>query len=103
MDEHIQQFFTYLEDGKPTVFVFQEMVKGRSRELKQLLKMTDEMKHKLIEKNLAVYPSISRAARALSKMIGYYENKHRFNDRRSNTLDMKITIILGTSCFRHEP
>jgi len=75
MDEHIQQFFTYLEDGKPTVFIFQEMVKGRGRELKHLLKLTDEMKQKLIENKLAVYPSISRAARALSKMIGYYEKR----------------------------
>lgn len=75
MDEHIQQFFVYLMEGKPTVFVFQEMVKGGSKELRQLQKMTADMKQKLIENNLAVYPTISRAARALSKMIGYYENK----------------------------
>ncbi|MBN1662135.1 MAG: CoA-binding protein [Deltaproteobacteria bacterium] len=75
MDEHVEQFFTYLEDGKPTVFVFQEMVKGRTRELKQLLKLTADMKQKLIDNRFAVYPTISRAARALSKMIGYYESR----------------------------
>lgn len=75
MDEHIQQFLNYLIEDKPTVYVFQEMVKGGSRELKQLQKMTAEMKQKLIAKNLAVYPTITKAARALSKMIGYYEHR----------------------------
>lgn len=75
MEEHIQQFINYLVDEKPTIYVFQEMVKGRRKEMKELLRLTAEMRELLIAKNLAVYPSIRRAAMALSKMIGYYENK----------------------------
>jgi hypothetical protein len=34
-----------------------------------------EIKEKLIDWKLAVYPTINRAARALSGFIGYYEKK----------------------------
>ncbi len=75
MEDHIRQYLNYLVVGKPTIFVFQELLKGKGREYNYYLKQTAELKKELLNRDLAVYPSISRAAGALRKMIDYYEKK----------------------------
>jgi hypothetical protein len=42
-------------------------------------KSTLEMTTKLIELKIPYYPTISRAAKAASKLIGYYQRKERYS------------------------
>ncbi len=73
-ENHLLPYKLVTTFNKPTVFVYQEM-RGNEKDDEELTKIRFEIKEKLIEWNMAVYPSISRAARALSGLIGYYEKK----------------------------
>ena len=42
---------------------------------KELAKILVQIKEKLIESNMAVYPTINKAARALNTFIGYHTNR----------------------------
>jgi acyl-CoA synthetase (NDP forming) len=74
LENHLQPYKQLVTFNKPTVMVFQEM-RGNEKEDIKLAKIRLEIKDKLIEWKMAVYPSIDRAARALSGFIGYYERK----------------------------
>jgi acyl-CoA synthetase (NDP forming) len=74
VDDHIKQYVLASSSNKPVVYVFQEP-RRQGKEQKELIEISKEIKEKLIEKKLALYPSIGRAARALSRMIGYYESR----------------------------
>ena len=76
VEEHMLQYKFAIQSAKPTVFVYQEL-RGQGREDEESAKNWREIKQKLIELNLAVYPTIHRAARALSGFIGYYENRKK--------------------------
>jgi len=74
VDDHIQQYVQISLFGKAVVYVFQESrMQGKNDE--ELLRISNEIKQKMIALNLAVYPTITRAARALSRMIGFYESR----------------------------
>jgi acyl-CoA synthetase (NDP forming) len=74
LEDHLLQYKFAVQSSKPTVFVYQEM-RGPEKDDPELAKIRLDIKEKLIEMNLAVYPTISRAARALSGLIGYYETR----------------------------
>jgi acyl-CoA synthetase (NDP forming) len=74
VENHLGQYEYIRSSGKPAVYIFQEM-RSRDNEDQQLAKIRHEIKEKLIERKLAVYPTINRAARALSSLIGYYERR----------------------------
>jgi acyl-CoA synthetase (NDP forming) len=74
VDRYIEQYLEISRFGKPTVYVFQEL-RHRGKKDLDLEKIATEIREKLIANRLAVYPTIQRAARALSRMIGYYENR----------------------------
>ncbi len=73
-EDHLLQYKFAIQSAKPTVFVYQDL-RGQEKDDPELDRIRLEIKGKLIEKNLAVYPTINRAARALSGFIGYYENR----------------------------
>lgn len=74
IEDHLLQYKFAIQSAKPTVFVYQEL-RGQEKDDPELDRIRLEIKEKLIEKNLAVYPTINRAARALSGFVGYYENR----------------------------
>lgn len=74
VEEHMLQYKFAIQSAKPTVFVYQEL-RGQGREDEESAKNWREIKQKMLELNLAVYPTISRAARALRAFIGYYEKR----------------------------
>jgi len=74
VEDHIQQYVLVSSFNKPVIYVFQEP-RRQGKENEELLNISREIKERLIAKKLAVYPSIGRAARALSRMIGYYESR----------------------------
>ena len=74
IEGHLHQYKFAIQSAKPTVFVYQEL-RGQEKDDPELDRIRLEIKEKLIEKNLAVYSTINRAARSLSGFIGYYENR----------------------------
>ena len=65
LENHLQPYKQLVSFHKPTVMVFQEM-RGHDKEDENLAKIRLQIKDKLIEWKMSVYPSIDRAARALS-------------------------------------
>jgi acyl-CoA synthetase (NDP forming) len=74
VEEHLLQYKFAIQSLKPKVFVYQEM-RGHDKDDEESMKSRLAIKERLIEWKLAVYPTIDRAARALSDFIGYYENR----------------------------
>jgi acyl-CoA synthetase (NDP forming) len=74
IENHLLPYKQILAFNKPAVFVYQEM-RNSEKDDEALAKIRVEIKERLIEWKMAVYPSISRAARALNAFIGYYANR----------------------------
>jgi acyl-CoA synthetase (NDP forming) len=74
LKQHLLPYKQMVGFDKPTVYVYQEM-RNHEKDDEALAKIRVEIKERLIEWKLAVYPSINRAARALSGFIGYYQKK----------------------------
>lgn len=53
------------------------MFRGRRQEAEEFGKIMTDIKARLLSDNLPTYPNMRRAARAVSKMIGYYEKKRK--------------------------
>jgi acyl-CoA synthetase (NDP forming) len=74
LKKHLQPYKQMVTIKKPTVYVYQEM-RNQEKDDETMAQIRVQIKEKLIERNLAVYPTINRAARALSGFIGYYEKR----------------------------
>jgi acyl-CoA synthetase (NDP forming) len=77
LDAHMEQFKLHLKTEKPFLTIFADMPRGSRKEAEEFEKIMTEIKTRLISDNLPTYPNMSRAARAVSKMIGYYEKKRK--------------------------
>lgn len=75
IDEHMKMYDLSNIMNKPVVLVFGDRPRSRGSEAEELAKISEEIGQRLIAQNLPVYPSVGRAARAVSKMIEYYEKK----------------------------
>lgn len=75
IDEHMKMYDLSNIMNKPVVLVFGDRPRARGSEAEELAKISEEINQRLIAQNLPVYPSVGRAARAVSKMIEYYEKK----------------------------
>jgi acyl-CoA synthetase (NDP forming) len=74
LDKHLAPYKALLEFNKPAVFIYQEM-RNQEKDDEELAKIRGEIKEKLIEWNMAVYPTIRRAARALRAHVDYFSRK----------------------------
>jgi len=74
LENHLSPYKYFSAFHKPTVYVYQEM-RNSEKEDEQLAKIRVQIKERLIEWNMAVYPTINKAARALSAFIGYHAGR----------------------------
>jgi len=74
VESHLLPYKQFSAFNKPTVYVYQEM-RNNEKDDEALAKIGVQIKERLIEWNMAVYPTINRAARALSGFIGYHANR----------------------------
>jgi acyl-CoA synthetase (NDP forming) len=77
LEQHLKCYSLEDIESKPMVMVFQDTARyfiddDRMAEYDEIVA---EMRARFIQSGYPTYPDIKRAARAVSKMIGYYERK----------------------------
>jgi len=73
IDKHMKGMGLEHLNGKPSVLVYSERLRGTNGEDAQLAKIDAEITHRLNEEGYPLYPVIRRAASAVNKMIDYYQ------------------------------
>lgn len=72
VDRHMQLSPHHITD-KPIVIVFGNRPRGKGRKEDELDSLSAQIQQRLIEAKLPTYPSVTRAANAVGKMISCYE------------------------------
>ena len=75
IDEHMRMYALQSFGNKPVVLVFGDRHRARGSEAEELGRINEEIRQRLIAENMPVFPTIGRAARAVSRMIEYYRRK----------------------------
>jgi len=74
IDKHMQ-FGLHNVTKKPLITVFGNRPRGRGDEADELARLSALIQQRLVDEGLPTYPSITRAASALDKMLSYYEKR----------------------------
>lgn len=76
LDRHMRHSIHHITD-KPVVMVFGNRPRGRGKEADELEILSAQIQQRLVDAGLPTYPSITRAAHAVGKMITYYERRQK--------------------------
>ena len=76
IDRHMKSSIHHITN-KPVVIIFGNRPRGRGKGADELEKILAEIQHRLVKFRLPIYPSISRAAHAVDKMISFYEENRQ--------------------------
>jgi len=74
IDRHMQ-FSLHNVTKKPLITVFGNRPRGRGEEADELARLSALIQQRLVDEGLPTYPSITRAANALDKMLSFYEKR----------------------------
>ena len=75
LDRHMEPFRLYLKKEVPLIVVFEGRPRGSGKEAEWYEKTAYEIKEWVISEGLPTYSTMGRAARAVSKLIRYYEKR----------------------------
>ena len=75
MDKHLEPYRLQKETDKPLAIIYNDRPRGDTEEGREMAQISTAIQARLIAENFAFYPTAGRAARAINKVIEYYENK----------------------------
>jgi acyl-CoA synthetase (NDP forming) len=78
IDEYLKRYSLDKITVKPLLVVVGERNRGRDTNATATYISTIELREKLADRHLPVYPTVARAANAAAKMINYYKNQRAF-------------------------
>lgn len=77
LDRHMQAYNMDEFRNKPIITIFGDRPRGKGKEADWHKDISAQIQEWLIEAKLPVYPTVGRAARAASKVAGYFERRPR--------------------------